>query len=405
MSVKLPEQRIRDLFNLLASHFHDKFVRLSDQSFTSWKQLYPDFSEFVVFNDDKAFTLKNFSTLIQKILNQEDFLLIGDNAFQFVKLIREIQDINQFSWLNSDLKAYCDSRVMTINSSVPLLIPNSTTIVNETLNTQETTNQSLSANDTIFSQQLASLKNDFQSQLNNFFACSLNVQVKDEHFSHLELLTNKHVTLNNSSTINQSYISHEVYATPLQSINFPAPWFKDDPIYLKDFNILINKFQKEIQQLQDKYLKEKLKTLDSEIKDKIDLISIFDKEASNKYHIMKDRAVSRHKLSLEASNNKIARLIEAKNNPTYESQNQNNSTNSKQKFKSKSTQTIEKPFNKTQSQQNTHKPNLDNRRNDSHRNKNQSRFVQTSSKNNNNQRTNTNSFNSQENYNNYLYGK
>ena len=41
-------------------------------------------------------------------------------------------------------------------------------------------------------------------------------------------------------------MENEVNAKPIQSMNFPNPWFKDDPLYVNNYNLLIKKFQKEI---------------------------------------------------------------------------------------------------------------------------------------------------------------
>ena len=56
----------------------------------------------------------------------------------------------------------------------------------------------------------------------------------------LQVLFDKLIVKENAFTINKSYWVNDII--PKSLLNFPEGRFKDDPIYLRDFKLLINEF-------------------------------------------------------------------------------------------------------------------------------------------------------------------
>ena len=325
MSV-LTDLQLQHFFNYMAQHLHDDLKHFTTQTFTHWQNRYPDHKSYIAFNDNSPFTLTNFSKLLLKILNTYDFLKFGYNANHLVEKISKL-DTSAHTWLSEELKQLCASKITT-NTSANI----DTEIVNDTVNSSLTPNnqnsQTSDLTDLVNNLKLA-LNASWEEKLNNLYAASLSVQVKDEHFGQLEDIIIEHTIASNNLTINNSYKSSNLYQQSICHQNFPSPWFKQDQTYVHNFNELIQKFQGEIQDLQSTYLGNKISTLDTNIKNKIDLISKFDDKAKEKADILFEKTKISNKSTLDAAINKITRIIENPKPAKSNNQSHNNQSNKK----------------------------------------------------------------------------
>ena len=310
--------QIKDLFNLISTHFIDNFERFSASTVTNWKS-YLDTTSFVTINNNKAFTIINLSTLIEKLFEINDLLTCGDNALRFVELAKNNPSLDKLSWMSANLKKYCSNANLTPTSS-PLNIVNNSTMTN-TSSIQTTDNNDLeSPNNTqnmseLLEHMRTTIQSSVESQIKFFMTNSMSKSIKDEHYQELEAIMNRKIILDNSLTINKQYQTNKVYQNSIKSSAFPSPWIKDDPLFVDKFNKLIITFQTQIQQLNIEHIEGKITTIQKELNNKLTLIKNFDSNADEKSKILESQATKRQLTSLTKSTEKVNKLIVQVNSP------------------------------------------------------------------------------------------
>lgn len=302
--------QITNLFNLISVHFIDNFVRFKSSTLTNWSS-YLDSSPYILFNDNKAFTLVNLPSLIEKIFNTHNFLKCGENAIKLVDYIKSNTESPELNWVSQSLKTFCTNSITTNTSSQ---------LSNDSIGNTELSSSNPSSTPTpsvednshyssMFNSMRTSIQADLEKQMKFYLINSMSKSVKDEHFQELESLLNKQIQLKNSLTTHQQYNNNKVFQKSINSSNFPNPWINDDPIYADEYSKLIESFQTQIQMFNIKHLETKISSFDITLANKLEIIKSFDTNATDKYNILSGQVISKHKASLTKSSEKVNRLI------------------------------------------------------------------------------------------------
>jgi hypothetical protein len=330
---------IRDLFNFISSHFTDDFARLKTAtSFSTFISHYntPEFNN--KYNNNIDLKFNNLSNVILSIFDQNNPLLCGESATAFINFIKLKKDElppDNIKWISQDLITFC---INTNTSSVSSLLVVTETQLPQNNSTQSSSSDHLSSaatsvssgvssvssttlpstvnvNDSFnnISTFLGSLRSDISiyitDQLKFFMLNSLPKTAKDEHYQDLERLLNKKCITTNSLTINEGYLKNKIMQANIKSNKFPLPYLAKDPLFVDEFNKMIQKFQVEIQTHMVDYLTKELQSVNQAIAVKVKFINQIDTDASNKINCLESNVTRNNAADLTNSNEKLNRKI------------------------------------------------------------------------------------------------
>ena len=366
--MSLSNNSIMTLFGLLNTHLYDNFSRFNLQHLTKFNQEFK--SEYLSFlNKDSetqftTFNLEALSSFLFKLFTTRDPYSIGDFAINIITHAKS----NSITWFDKNLIDFCSSFTLTqqnqplTQQNQPLTQQNHPQQQNQPQNsTTPNTNTSTIATNAVDSSTLSSLtesssindtitlsKSDLLNllaefnkgqaiQLDNFFSKSITREIREQHFSDLKSLTETLVQFSNSKSINEAHTKNDVFPKSLNRDRFPAPFYKNDPQFVFDFNKLILSFQEEIMKFILIHQTKTILETEDLIKSKIDFIEAYDNNIKTKYSVLKDEIIKLHSEPLKISFEKINKLISKKGSQTVSFSNNVSSNSSKKSKNNKKT--------------------------------------------------------------------
>jgi len=327
------------LCNLLATHRHDQYKRVSAPTITSLKSSYlPESIKEIESFSKLTLTESTLGNILLKYFEYLDIFDIGENAINLVNDIKSNEYL--YKWISTDLKAYCATKLL-VNESTHMNRATPDSNAPSALMTTTNVNYDSLINSSIL-EKLNEKLDRMDARFNLISNACITSTSRNDHFSELESNLDKLQKYKNSIAINRSYAESKVFPKALSIDRFPVGIYPD-PKYKMDFAALLGKFQLEILDLNHQHVLDNIKELENKVSGTLDVIKLYDDKFDDKYKILKKQSEEKLKASFKISNEKFQSLLTASKTPRVTNTNQDNNSTSIIRNSSTSRPTQPKP--------------------------------------------------------------